>query len=180
MTGTSHPDASLARTAVSTEPAIRPRWRTGLLTVHVVTAVALVGTDLVLVALGVSGVRGADPRTVYPAASLVESWLIAPLVIVTLGTGVIQAATGPWGLVRYWWTTIKLATTAAFTLLVLFVLAPRLAGTATAAVAGHTFTTADRLPLALVPGVAVAAVIVNVVLGLTKPRARLRRGTPDQ
>lgn len=155
------------------EPARRRPWRTVLLTVHVAAAVGLVGADLVLVALGVSGARGADPRTIYPAASIVESWVTLPLVVIALGTGVAQALVGSWGLVRYWWTTVKLVLTGGFTLLVVFLLVPRLADSAAAAQAGAAFTAAQRLPLALVPAVAVAALVLNVVLGLTKPPARL-------
>lgn len=141
------------------------------------SAVSLIGADLVLVALGISGVRGADPQTVYPAAYLVESWLVTPLVVVALGTGVLQAVLSPWGLVRYWWVTIKLATTALFTLLVVFVLVPRLAETAGAATAGQAFTAAERLPLAIVPLVAIAVLVLNVVLGISKPDWRVRRGS---
>lgn len=149
-----------------------------LLVAHIVAAVGLFGTDLVLVALGVSGVAGADPRTVYPAAYLVETWLVAPLAVITLATGVLQATRGGWGLVRYWWTAIKLATTAAFTVLVVAVIVPRLATAATAATAGQAFTTAARLPLAVVPAVAVAAVVLNVGLAVYKPAARTR--APDR
>ncbi len=145
-----------------------------LLTVHVTAAVSLVGTDLVLVALGVSGVRGADPRAVYPAAYLVEAWLVAPLVVVALGTGVLQAVLSSWGLVRYWWVTIKLVTTAVFTGLVVFLLVPKLAASAGAATAGEAFTAAERLPLAIVPAFAVAVLALNVALGVYKPARRLR------
>ncbi|MBO0892136.1 MAG: hypothetical protein J2P14_14550 [Acidothermales bacterium] len=175
MTGTSQHHAP-ARIGSHPEPTRRSRRHLALLTVHVASAVALLGTDLVLLALGVSGARGADPRTVYPAASLAASWLVAPLAFVALGTGVVQAVVRSWGLVRYWWTTVKLVTTAAFTLLVLFVLTPGLADRAAAAMDGAALTTAQRLPLAIVPAVAVAAIVVNIVLGLAKPRARLRRG----
>lgn len=96
--------------------------------------------------------------------------------MIALGTGVAQAVAGSWGVVRYWWTTVKLALTGGFTLLALFVLVPRLAGSAAGAQAGEVFTTAQRLPLAIVPALAVAALVRNVVLELTKPRARLFAG----
>lgn len=84
------------------------RWRRPLLALHIVATVSLIGTDLVLIALGISGVRGADPETVYPAACVVEAWLVAPLVVLALGTGVLQAVRSGWGLVRHWWVAIKL------------------------------------------------------------------------
>ncbi len=153
-----------------------PPWRKLLLTVHVVASVSLIGTALVLVALGISSVLGADPRTIYPAAYLVEAWLVAPLALVALGTGVLQAVLSPWGLVRYWWVTIKLTTTAGFTGVALFVLLPRLEAAADAATgpAGQTFTIAERLPLAVAPSVAVALLVFNVVLAVYKPGWRLR------
>ncbi len=132
---------------------LSPPWRKLLLTVHVVASVSLIGTALVLVALGISSVLGADPRTIYPAAYLVEAWLVAPLALVALGTGVLQAVLSPWGLVRFWWVTIKLTTTAGFTGVALFVLLPRLGASADAATgpAGQTFTIAERLQLAVGP-----------------------------
>jgi hypothetical protein len=57
---------------------LSPRWRKLLLTIHVVSAVSVLGTDLVLLVLGISSMRGADPQTVYPAAHLVATWLLAP------------------------------------------------------------------------------------------------------
>lgn len=145
-----------------------------LLTVHVVAAVSLIGTDLALLALGIAGVRGADPQTVYPAASHVASWLVAPLVVVALGTGIAQAVLSQWGLLRYWWVTIKLATTVVFTGIVWFVLVPRLAASADAAAAAQTFTDAERLPLSVVPAVAVTVLVFLVGLAIYKPGWRLR------
>jgi hypothetical protein len=44
-------------------------WRNLLLTVHVGASVSVLGTDLVLLALGIAGLTGADPLTIYPAAA---------------------------------------------------------------------------------------------------------------
>ncbi|HJZ49444.1 MAG TPA: hypothetical protein VKE41_19840 [Roseiflexaceae bacterium] len=155
-------------------------WRKLLLTVHVVATVSLIGTTLVLMALGISGLRGADPRTVYPAAYLVEAWVVAPLAVLALATGLLQAVLTRWGLLQYWWVAIKLTTTLGFTGLVLFVLIPRLAASAEAAAAAHTFSAAQRLPLALVPSVALTALILNVALAIYKPAWRLRSSPTTQ
>lgn len=150
-------------------------WRKPLLIVHIAATAALIGTDLALVALAVSGLRGAAPQAVYPAASQVASWVIGPLVLLALVTGIAQAVLLRWGLTRYWWTAVKLAVTVVFTGLVWFVLIPRLAENADAATAGHVFTTAEKLPLAIVPTMAVAGLLVLVGLAVYKPRARVRR-----
>jgi hypothetical protein len=147
-------------------------WRTALLTVHIVASVGAVGAALVLLTFGIAGMRGADPRTVYPAAHLVESLVVAPLAVLALGTGVAQALLLRWGLVRYWWVAIKLAITAVLTAVVFLVLEPSLAATA----AAESLTDAQRTRVALFPAIALALLVVNVVLGLTKPSWRLRSG----
>src|SRR5262249_25645088 len=110
-------------------------WRKLLLTVHVAATVSVLGTDLVLLTLGLSSLGGVDPRTIYPAAHLVGARLIAPLAVLSLSTGLLLGALTSWGLFRYWWVTIKLAITAILTGVVLFVLVPRL-GAAADAVSG--------------------------------------------
>jgi hypothetical protein len=151
-----------------------PAWRKVLLTAHVAVSVAMIGGTTVLVALGVSSLRGADPQTIYPAAHTVEAWVVAPLAVFALGTGVLQAVLLRWGLVTYWWVAIKLAITAFAALAVIFVLAPLLARASDDALAGEAFTTAQRLPLAITPAVAAALLILNVFLGLFKPGGFIR------
>jgi hypothetical protein len=59
-------------------------WRKLLLTVHVAATVSVLGTDLVLLLLGLSSLSGTDPRTIYPAAHLVGARLVAPLAVLSL------------------------------------------------------------------------------------------------
>lgn len=166
-------DHTTARTAGKHDT--KPQtWRRPLLVVHVVATVSLIGTDLGLLALGIASTRGAAPATVYPAASQVASWIIGPLVLIALGTGIVQALLLRYGLLRYWWVTIKLAVTVLFTGLVWFALIPRLAASAHSATAGETFSTAERLPLTIVPAMAVALLIGLVMLAFYKPGGRIR------
>lgn len=151
------------------------RWRKALLTLHVAASTSVLGAALVLLALGVSGLRSADPRTVYPAISIVESWLVAPLAIIALVTGLAQALRNGWGLTRYWWPAVKLAVTAVLTALVLFVLGPALASAADAAPQG-ALGDAQRVRIAVFPAIACALLLVNVGLGVYKPGRRLRSG----
>jgi hypothetical protein len=166
--------SALARSITAMTSSASARWRTPLLTVHLVTGVGAIGAALVLLALGIAGVRGADPRTVYPAAHLVEAWVIAPLAVLALSTGLALALLSRWGLVRYWWVAIKLAITAVLTAVVFLVLEPSLAATA----AAESLTDAQRIRVALFPSAALALLVVNVVLGLAKPRRRLRSKLP--
>lgn len=153
-------------------------WRRPLLTIHVAASVSLLGAALVILALGVTGIGGADARTVYPATSVVESWLVVPLAIIALATGLLQALLTEWGLTRYWWPSVKLAITAMLTALALFVLAPGLASAAHAAMASPagSISDAQRLRIPVFPGIATVLLMVNVVLGLYKPGRRFRSG----
>lgn len=153
-----------------------PQWRKLLLTIHVVATVGVLGADLVLLALGISGVRGAEPQTVYPAAHLVAAWLVAPLAVVALGTGLLLGVLTPWGLLKYWWVTIKLTITVVLAGLVFLVLVPRLGATADAATGSTSQlpTASERRLLAVAPAVTSALLTLNVALAVYKPRRRLR------
>jgi len=157
-------------------------WRKLLLTVHVATTVSVLGTDLVLLVLGLASLSSADPRTIYPAAYLVGAWLVAPLAVLSLTTGLLLGALTQWGLFRYWWVTIKLAITTVLTGVVLFVLVPRL-GAAAEAVSGPTsglLTSVGRLPLVIAPAIASTLLMLMVVLAIFKPGWRLRSHTSGQ
>lgn len=149
-----------------------------LLTGHVVVSTGLIGADLVLLALGIAGATGADPLTVYPAADLVASSVVAPLLVAALVTGLVQVARSGWSLLRQWWLTIKLAATVVFTGIVLVVLVPRLDASAAAAAAGAPFGAAERMPLALVPAIAVTVLVVLTGLAITKPQREIRARRP--
>lgn len=150
-----------------------PTWRKALLSVHIVTAVGVLGTDAVLLALGIAGVRDRSPETVYPAASLVGSWLVAPLAVTALVTGTLLGILTQWGLVRYWWVAIKLGITAVLNVILFLALIPLLQDTADKAVAGETFTNADQVPVLIAPLAAVTLLALNVVLAVFKPRWRI-------
>jgi hypothetical protein len=151
-------------------------WRKLLLTVHVAASVSVLGADLVLLALGISSVGGADPVTIYPAARLVGAWLVAPLALIALASGLGLGLLTPWGLFTYWWVTIKLAIVTVLTGAVLFVLVPAL-GAAADAVTGPTPRLLDagaRLPLLIAPAAASALLAAALALAIFKPGWRLR------
>jgi hypothetical protein len=151
-------------------------WRNSLLSLHVAASVSVLGADLVLLALGVAGLGGADPLTIYPAARLVAVWLITPLAVLTLGTGLLLGLLTPWGLFTYWWVTIKLAIVLVLTGAVLFVLVPALGATAEAVggPAPEPLAAGRRLPLVVAPAVASTLLAVALVLAVFKPGWRLR------
>ena len=148
-----------------------------LLSLHIISTVSVLGTELVLLTLGIASLSGADPRTIYPAAHLVSLWLAAPLALLSLGSGVLLGLLTPWGLFRFWWVTIKLVITAGLTLVVLFVIVPRLSTVAASVSASGTLPIGERLPLVIAPLLASVLLVLNVFLAIFKPGGRLRAHT---
>ncbi|WP_448006588.1 hypothetical protein [Agromyces bauzanensis] len=158
-------------------PSPRPtaRWA---LTVHIAGSVSALGADLVLLALGLRGVFGADPVTVYPAMAALAAWVLAPLAVVAAVSGILIALAGRWGLLRRGWVTTKLVITVSLAVLVIAVAAPGLTTAAGAAIQGLPVATGARTAYALVPAVTALLLGLNVALGVYKPRRRRRLPPP--
>jgi hypothetical protein len=96
-------------------PASRPRLaggrRTALLTVHIASAVGLLGTSAGLVIMALHTGGSGDPggaHAVYEVMQLLTLSLGIPLSFIALISGAALAVTGRWGLFGYWWVTAKL------------------------------------------------------------------------
>ncbi|MEO8245314.1 MAG: hypothetical protein ABI832_23830 [bacterium] len=90
---------------------LRPGPRKILLVTHIGTSVGLMGAVAGFLLLAVTGLVSPDPplaRSVYPAMDLITRLLILPLVLASLGVGVVQSLVTPWGLFRHWWIVAKL------------------------------------------------------------------------
>jgi hypothetical protein len=152
------------------------RWRRPLLVIHLVATIGFLGTALAMLVLTIAGARGADPREIYPAAQMLTVWLTLPLAIVAIATGLLQAILSPWGLISYWWVALKLAITVVVTVVIVFLIYPRLAGAAGTAIGRSTqpLTDAQRSRIAFSPPIVCALLLVNVFMGIYKPRWRLK------
>ncbi|MGC5020892.1 hypothetical protein [Micromonospora sp. DT47] len=148
-----------------------PDARKTLLTLHLVTSLGWLGADLVLLTLGVAGLRGADPEVVYPAAALLATWLFAPLSVLVWLVGVTSALLTPWGLLRYRWVLVKLVLTTAMVGLVLFLLTPNLRAAAAPDATAH-----ERVDVVVAPAVSTALLVSMTVISTWKPWGRTRRG----
>ena len=156
---------------------LRRPLRTTLLIIHIIVTVAALGTDLALLALGVAGLRGADPRTVYPAGHLLGQWLMVPLAVASLATGLTLSLTTGWKPFVHGWVILKAAITLLLTGLLLASLVPALGRAADAATgtAAGPLTHAQQTLLVAAPAGAAALLTVNVLLGVVKPRLRRPR-----
>jgi hypothetical protein len=90
------------------------RTRRALLTVHVSCSVGWLGAVLVFLVLAVVGLVSADPlqvRAVYVSLDLIVWFVIVPLCLAALISGVVQSLASMWGLLRHYWVLIKLLLT---------------------------------------------------------------------
>lgn len=153
-----------------------PRVRKLALTLHVTSSVGWLGAVAGFLALAVAGVvdrSPATPRAVYPAMDIETRYVIVPLAVAALITGVIQALGTTWGLVRHYWVLVKLAVTVIATgvLLVQVESVGRLAGAATTTgglAAGDDV--GARASLVVHSGGGLLVLLVPTVLSVFKPR----------
>ncbi len=161
-------------------PRLSPPARKALLSLLIAATVSALGADLVLLGLGLTGLSGSDPATVYPAMSLIGASIMAPLAIASLTTGLLLALLTSWGVFTYWWVTIKLGITGTLTVLVLFVLVPRLGNAARAVGHGADISGAERMQLVLTPGIGSTLLLATIALAVFKPTWRLRPPAPPR
>jgi hypothetical protein len=167
-------DVTTSSSAPAPSRRLPPRWRKALLTAHVAVSVGLLGTDATVVLLASAGLAGRDPVAVYPAADLVVGALLVPLALAAVVSGVALGVLTPWGLVRHWWVTVKLALTVAGAVLAVVVLRPTADALAEAARTGAGLGTAERVELLRDGGAASLVLLVTIVLSVYKPFGRLR------
>lgn len=144
-----------------------------LLSTHIIASVGLLGTDAAVLTLNIAGWRHADPQTIYPAAHLIGLWLLLPLALASVLTGLAVGLLTPWGITRYWWVAIKLALTLAGLVLAITVLLPGLSEAAHAVSASQPGSSA-RFGLARDTAAASIVLITTVLLAVFKPLGRIR------
>jgi hypothetical protein len=91
-----------------------PGLRKLVLTVHLTTSVGWTGAVVAYLALGVSAATSRDAQTVraaWIAMELTGWYVIVPLALAALLTGLIISLGTPWGLFRHYWVLISLLLT---------------------------------------------------------------------
>src|SRR5919106_1920160 len=91
-----------------------PGLRKFALTTHLTVSVGWIGAVVAYLALGVSAVTSQDAQTVRAAwiAMEVTGWyVIVPLALAALLTGIVMSLGTPWGLFRHYWVLISLGLT---------------------------------------------------------------------
>ena len=102
--------------------AMTPSLRKLALTAHVAFSVGWLGAVAGVLALAVTGVTSQDAQTVRAAYLVMEpaAWFVlVPLAVASLVTGVIQGLGTTWGLFGHYWIVFKLLITVVATVVLL-------------------------------------------------------------
>src|ERR687891_1719324 len=99
-----------------------PGLRKFALTAHLTFSVGFLGAALAYLGLGVSAVTSEDAQTVraaWIAMELTGWYVIVPLALAALLTGLVMALGTPWGLFRHYWVLITFVLTVFATVILL-------------------------------------------------------------
>ena len=153
------------------------------LTAHVVSSVGWLGSVAAFLALSVAGATSRDGEIVrgaYVSMNVVGQFVIVPLSIASLSTGLLVSLGSPWGLFRYYWVVMKLLLTVAATILLLLHQFTAVSSAARRAVQQHAGVLPTLGPLAtqliVDAGLGLLVLLVTTVLSIYKPWGRTRHG----
>ena len=151
------------------------------LTAHVSSSVGWFGSVAAFLALAISGLRSEQTeivRAAYLAMDMIGWFVIVPLSVASLLTGLVQALGTSWGLFRHYWVVVKLLITVFATALLLIHMQP--VGHLARVVAIRTLEDGElaglRIQLIADAGAALVALLFAAILSVYKPAGRTRYG----
>jgi uncharacterized membrane protein len=174
MTSSTQASQGTAESSRRAVPLMPPRPRKIILTLHVIFAVGWLGTDFAMLALGITGFSSSSVETMresYLSMERIGGYVVIPVALCAVLTGILLGLGTRWGLVRYHWVTVKLVVGLGALTLAALPLQIQL----------HTAATAVQKPdatsdigfvqytLIIAPSLALALYSSNVVLSIFKP-----------
>jgi hypothetical protein len=158
-----------------------PGTRKLLLTAHVTCSVGWLGAVGAFLALALAGLGSRNEQTVraaYIAMDVAGWWVIVPMSLASLFTGVVQSLGTRWGLFRHYWVVAKLAIAVVATAVLLMHMQP--IGYAARVAAEGTLAGGDlrglRIQLVADAGAALVVLLAATALSVYKPRGLTRYG----
>jgi len=166
--------------------ATRPRLRKFALTAHVISSVGWLGAVAVFLALSVVGLTSTDApavRASYVAMEALGFFVLVPLSLASLLSGLIQSLGTKWGLLQHYWVVMKLLITAVATVILLLYMQTlsRLSGLAreSPSASGGLDTLRSPSPV-LHAGAGLLLLIAAAALSVYKPPGTTRYGQRKQ
>jgi hypothetical protein len=152
-----------------------PRLRKLALTAHITASLGWIGADAAFMALAIAGLTSRDSQLVqaaYLAMGVIAWYVIVPMSLASLLTGLLQALGTKWGLFRHYWVLVKFLIGLVATTILLIHTQPisLLAGAAAEAALSSSHLREARVQLVVAAGAGLLVLLVNTVLGVYKPR----------
>jgi hypothetical protein len=163
-----------------------PGLRKLVLTAHVTTSVGWLGAVVGFLALALTGLTSEDAqmvRSTYVAMEIIGRFVLVPLSLATLVTGLVQSLGTPWGVFRHYWVLFKLLITVFATIVLLMYMQTLSALGKIAAESGGSGTGHQELQTfspVLHAGAALVLLLVAITLSIYKPRGMTPYGRRKQ
>lgn len=171
---------AITANATQVIPRLGRRTRRAVLTVHIVSAGAWIGIDVVLGVFVFTALLTDSTSTealCYQALELFAVWPLLTAGLVCLASGIVLGLGTSYGLVRNWWVAVKLALNVVLVALVVVALRPGLyeaAGYGDALAAGQAVDVPVS-DLVFPPIVSSLALVTATILAVFKPWGRIRK-----
>lgn len=164
---------------------MRPRVRKFALTAHVTCSVGWLGAVGAFLALALAGITSGDGelvRGVYLVMEFLAWFVIVPLSVASLLTGLVQSLGTTWGLFRHYWVVAKLALNLVSTVVLLLYMenVVHLADAAAAGALGSGDLWGLRVQAVLHSGAALGLLLAATALSVYKPRGLTHHGWRKQ
>ena len=162
-----------------------PGLRKFALTAHVTSSIGWFGAVAAFLALAVAGLTSQDAqlvRAAYLAMDVTTWFVIVPLALVSLLSGVVSSLGTKWGLIRYYWVLFKLALTILATIGLYGHTGEisLLAGVAAKTTVFSADLHKQQIEIVAAPAAALVVLLVLTVLSVYKPRGMTPYGQRKQ
>lgn len=160
-------------------------FRKVVLTVHITSSIGWFGAVAGFLALSIAGLTSQDAqmgRAAYLVMGLTTWFVIVPLAIASLLTGIVSSLGTRWGLFRYYWVLIKLLTTILATLILLVHTQPidLLVSTAARSTVLNVHLYRTQIQMVIASSGTLIVLLVLTALSVYKPRGMTRYGWRKQ
>jgi len=155
-----------------------PRLRKFALSAHLTFSVGWIGAVLVYLALGVAAATSQDVQTIraaWTAMELTGWYVIVPLAIASLLTGLVMALGTKWGLIRHYWVLISFVLTV-FATVILLLHMPTVSSMADQAQEAEGARLEGLGGDLSHPGIGLVVLLVIQILNMYKPPGMTRYG----